>query len=473
MINFLSDIWVNGNPIPDYYDYGSGKYADPLSFLYSIFVLIGVFSVIITSAIRLHMRGIPLKEFLNGIYIALPLGVIGASIFGKLGSSGEDWKIYRLIFFWEPGMSFFGSMLVGGSAAFLWFWYKKRITRISIYTYSDCIVPNILLGQSIGRWGNLFNHEIMGRAIEDSKMSSITWLPDWIWHRLFYFYNPSNGQEPLKVLQFHEPLFLYESLLTLFLWFLLIFVFSNLDKWFSKKPWKIDPYAFPCKQNKICKFLDESKIINYQTQIPIKYNKNSLEQLSLSKKWVWRKAYLLYEPNIIDVENQQNYIYDQKIKRVKANEKFNQIKLKKHQEFEKIKLKFKKNKIGKEKYKEDIKILNDKYKNDLSKFRKNKSILISFLKRDSKKLYNLNNPNNYFVIHCGFLTGIYICAYTIIRFILDKFRNPYEISVKMNPLLNYLSLTGILIIGIIIMVCAQFIAPKKWREVGWLYEKSY
>ncbi|WP_162684535.1 prolipoprotein diacylglyceryl transferase [Spiroplasma sp. BIUS-1] len=459
-------IWQNGTKLPD-------DFNDPLKFLYPVFVGLGVFLVLGVSAFKIWKRGIPLKEFVTAIYIALPIGVIGASIFGKLGSMENEWKnFYQLVFFWRPGMSFFGSMLCGGTAAFIWFWNKSKVTRVSTFVYADCIVPNILLGQAVGRWGNLFNHEILGREISDSQMGKITWLPEFIWHRLFYIYNPSLGQRE-DVIQFRHPLFLYESMATLVLWLLIIFVFANIGKWVSKKPWKIDPYNFPCKANKTVQSVFEKEIKDYQTQTPVKYLMDKDGKVYLSKSWAWKKAYTLYEPDKSLSNSEQTKINNQKAIALKAREKYNTLVNKIEQEIDKLKVNLKKSKITKDYFKLAKKEVKNNYKKELKKLRWEKNSFVSFIKRDSKGLYQINNPNNYSVVHSGTLTGIYIIGYTIIRFILDPMRSPYELTVKENEVLNYLLLTGFLILGLAILVCAQFIAPKKWREEGWLYEKSY
>jgi phosphatidylglycerol:prolipoprotein diacylglycerol transferase len=45
---------------------------------------------------------------------------------------------------------------------------KPAVRRVSIWVYADCIVPAILLGQVIGRWGNYFNQELYGSIINDN-----------------------------------------------------------------------------------------------------------------------------------------------------------------------------------------------------------------------------------------------------------------------------------------------------------------
>ena len=71
--------------------------------------------------------------------------------------------------------------------------------KISLWTYADCIIPNILLGQMIGRWGNFFNHELLGKEISDPTTGFFSWLPAFIRNNA-----KTDGSGP-----FREPIFLY------------------------------------------------------------------------------------------------------------------------------------------------------------------------------------------------------------------------------------------------------------------------
>jgi prolipoprotein diacylglyceryltransferase len=48
-------------------------------------------------------------------------------------------------------MSLFGSLFLGITAGFVLLYKRSKITMISVWVYADCIIPNVLLGQSIGR----------------------------------------------------------------------------------------------------------------------------------------------------------------------------------------------------------------------------------------------------------------------------------------------------------------------------------
>ncbi|WP_198146098.1 prolipoprotein diacylglyceryl transferase [Spiroplasma helicoides] len=459
MINSLAsdnpfwDAWKNGN--------GDG---DKFSFLYSVFLTIGVMVTVMACAINLWTRKMPMKDFMNAIYIVVGAGVIGGSIFGKLGTGIP---IYKIVFFWEAGMSFFGAFLCGFVGGFVFLYLKRDKTKISIWTYADCIVPHVLLGQAIGRWGNLFNHEILGRPID---IKNFQWLPSWVWQRLFYYADPSTS-ELSKELIYREPLFLYEMIGTFLSWFIIVFFIKNLGIIFSKKPWKVDPLAFPVKKG-----IKKEELVYRDTYEDIKYKielNSEGELYRLSKRQAWMKAYFLYQANISDVNRAQKIIDNHVNIYLKSVEKINNYKYKLNEQIKKEKENFKNKKIEQEKLKANIILLKNTYKENIKDLIPNSSRFKNFITRDSSELYAINNPDKYFVINSGVLASSYIIIYSMIRLILDSFRNRYELAFKWNPVMNYLSIGGIFVLGIIVLIIAQFIAPKKWREEGWLYEKSY
>ena len=80
---------------------------------------------------------------------------------------------------------------------------------------ADIIMPAVILGQAIGRWGNFFNSEAFGAPTD---------LP---WKLLI----PLNRRPPELVnFSYFHPTFLYESLWNLGVFALLIFVFTRIPK---------------------------------------------------------------------------------------------------------------------------------------------------------------------------------------------------------------------------------------------------
>lgn len=111
-----------------------------------------------------------------------------------------------LIAIWKGGIAIHGAILGGIIATTIF----AKINRLSVWLLVDLITPALILGQSIGRWGNFFNSEAFG------KPTNLPWK----------LYIPVN-QRPLEYLQFSyfHPTFLYESLWNLMVFSLLLWVF--------------------------------------------------------------------------------------------------------------------------------------------------------------------------------------------------------------------------------------------------------
>lgn len=84
------------------------------------------------------------------------------------------------------------------------------IREVSVSVYFDAIVPAVLIGHFIGRWGNYFNQELYGAVVTSD--SFCWWLHDY----LPWMYIVDSGQ-------YHQPLFLYESLCNGFFFLILYF----------------------------------------------------------------------------------------------------------------------------------------------------------------------------------------------------------------------------------------------------------
>ncbi|AVP49477.1 prolipoprotein diacylglyceryl transferase family protein [Williamsoniiplasma luminosum] len=473
---------------------------------YPVFMFIGVAVTIIIAAIRFKQKGVPLRELELAIFITIPLGILGASIFGKAFIPHMVW--YKAFFFWEPGMSLFGCLLLGMSSGFGWFYIRSKKTQISMWVYADCIIPHILIGQAIGRWGNLFNHEILGDPIAYEQLG---WLPEAIKNKLFYFPNLTDfnlvgdwwnnidsfsGLRDFlnKPIQYHQPIFLYESIANLGLWVVIVFGVDNLGRIFSKpKPWDLQPKAYPGWYNRQCKSLQEKDLIDVQTQLPIRYKNIKIKtesgeslELKLGFFQAWNKAYYWYVPDSVqskdieDRETEWRNSVDQGLKKLNKIKVDHQIKIKKtnenyenkmrsldknHQKYQQL-LNEKKTNIQSEK---------NKYLNQKQEITNVIGTWSRKIKGNplSKELATLHNPNKYFVIYSGVLTGCYVVGYLLIRIILETQRRPEELFIQNSLVVDFIILSLILVGGIIIILLAQFVAPYRYREVHWLYEKSY
>ena len=120
-------------------------------------------------------------------------------------------QIPSFLAIWQGGIAIHGG-LIGGFLSILFFCKSKNI---NIKTFIDLLMPSIILGQSIGRWGNFFNNEAFGIPTD---------LP---WKLFIPIQN-----RPIEFLnfQFFHPTFFYESLWNFLIFLLLITVFYKQNK---------------------------------------------------------------------------------------------------------------------------------------------------------------------------------------------------------------------------------------------------
>ena len=119
---------------------------------------------------------------------------LGQYHFKKLGYSKEILSdyVFGLLF---VGLAIQGGLITG--LIYSCFFFKKR--NISFLVAGDAIMPGVLIAQACGRWGNFFNQEAYGSAVDLSFLKALH-LPQFIIDKMYI-----HGQ-------YYQPTFLYESL---------------------------------------------------------------------------------------------------------------------------------------------------------------------------------------------------------------------------------------------------------------------
>lgn len=141
--------------------------------------------------------------------------VFGAIIGARLYYVFYAWVFYKDSFFsifkiWEGGLAIHG-VLIGGMLGL--YCFSKRYKQDYVF-FLDILAPCVVLGQSVGRWGNYFNQELYGK-------------PTSLWLGI-PIQSPMPGYESFT--HFH-PTFLYESILNLFIFgFLIVMHYFDIPK---------------------------------------------------------------------------------------------------------------------------------------------------------------------------------------------------------------------------------------------------
>ncbi|MBI4426212.1 MAG: prolipoprotein diacylglyceryl transferase [Candidatus Kerfeldbacteria bacterium] len=139
-------------------------------------------------------------------FLTVLAGFVGARLYHVL----NEWPYYaarptEILAIWNGGLAIHGALLAGLAV----FMVYARRAKLSFPLLADIVVPAVALGQAIGRWGNYFNQELFGRP------TALPWgIPIEIVKR----------PPELVTSEFFHPTFLYESIGSLLVFVILIFL---------------------------------------------------------------------------------------------------------------------------------------------------------------------------------------------------------------------------------------------------------
>ena len=140
------------------------------------------------------------KNFIfNLLFWTLIIGIIGARIYYVIFN--YDYygnNIIEILKIWNGGLAIHGGIIAGLLTIIA---YTKKY-KLRTVRYLDFIVPGLIIGQAIGRWGNFFNSEAHGVGTSLQHLKALH-IPKFI----------INGMKINGV--YYTPTFLYESILCL------------------------------------------------------------------------------------------------------------------------------------------------------------------------------------------------------------------------------------------------------------------
>jgi prolipoprotein diacylglyceryl transferase len=201
----MPSVLVGSIPSPSFNSIDIG----PLSLnLYGLMIALGVVAAVWMFGRRLEEREIGTSDDASSIAVwAVLAGVIGA----RLYHVATDWDLFaddlgRIPQIWKGGLGIPGGLLLGVPVGL----YMARRRGIPLAAAATCAAPAIPLAQAIGRWGNYFNQELFGRPTD------LPWALE---------IDPVHFDTTVYAVgtTFH-PTFLYESLWSLGLCFVLLWI---------------------------------------------------------------------------------------------------------------------------------------------------------------------------------------------------------------------------------------------------------
>lgn len=125
---------------------------------YGVIIAVG-FLLAVAYAYRRCERdfGIKQDDLTDVLLFAVPLAIVGARIYYVVFYGGYD-SFADMVKIWEGGLAIYGGII----AAFLTVFIVCRVKHISALALLDITSFGLLIGQSIGRWGNFMNREAYG-----------------------------------------------------------------------------------------------------------------------------------------------------------------------------------------------------------------------------------------------------------------------------------------------------------------------
>ena len=186
---------------------------------YGIFITVGFVLAIVLSILKLKLwYKVKTDPFYYYCLMGIPLAIIGARFWSCCIGDGH-WNEFFL--FWRGGLAIQGGVIADILLALWWFPFilkkpmyrvrdtllspeKPAVRQVSMWVYTDAIVPCILIGQIIGRWGNYFNQEVYGLLITPTDGNM--WFLNFMSKVLPYMYVDNLGG-------YVQPLFLYEGMI--------------------------------------------------------------------------------------------------------------------------------------------------------------------------------------------------------------------------------------------------------------------
>jgi phosphatidylglycerol:prolipoprotein diacylglycerol transferase len=178
---------------------------------YGLIIAFAVIGAYFLARKRAKEYQIDLKLVEDLVFWVIICGFIGARLYHVLSSYSYYFRYPLEIFqVWHGGLSIYGAVL--GGLFVLWIYKKIYPLPFTLYAILDWLTPSLLLGQIIGRFGNLFNYELYGYP------TNFPWkmfVPEQF--RLGIYQN----------VNFFHPLFLYEALANLFILLFLLKIKKN------------------------------------------------------------------------------------------------------------------------------------------------------------------------------------------------------------------------------------------------------
>ncbi len=126
---------------------------------YGIIIAAGFLLAVYYAMKRADQFGLTQDNIIDMLICAVPLAIIGARAYYCIFS----WGLYkddpiRVLYIWEGGLAIYGGVIGAVIGLFIY----TKVKKVKTSAMLDIGGLGLLIGQSIGRWGNFMNREAFG-----------------------------------------------------------------------------------------------------------------------------------------------------------------------------------------------------------------------------------------------------------------------------------------------------------------------
>ena len=138
---------------------------------YGIIIAAGFLLAVYYAMRRADQFGLTQDNIIDMLICAVPLAIIGARAYYCLFS----WNLYkddpiRVLYIWEGGLAINGGVIGAAIGLFLY----TKVKKVKTSALLDIGGLGLLIGQSIGRWGNFMNREAFGAQTDSFLRMGLT-----------------------------------------------------------------------------------------------------------------------------------------------------------------------------------------------------------------------------------------------------------------------------------------------------------
>ena len=125
---------------------------------YGLIIVTGIILAFAYASYRGKREGFSSDDMLDLLIYTVLSGVVGARLYYGLTSLDRYHSFGEVFAIWNGGLGIYGGIIGGALAIFAVCKIKKK----SFIKAFDMVAPGVMIGQTIGRWGNFCNGEAFG-----------------------------------------------------------------------------------------------------------------------------------------------------------------------------------------------------------------------------------------------------------------------------------------------------------------------